>query len=118
MTDHRHRDTHLTTGVHTLDDLFDTLSNRYRRRLLLQLSQPDARGGWKLDVSALADETDDETALRDQLCRTHLPRLAADGYLEWIGQRQMVYRGPTFDVIAPVVHILDEHNEEIPTGWP
>lgn len=118
MTDHRHRDTHQTTGIYTLDDLFDTLGNRYRRRLLLRMSRPDARGGWELDVSALADETDDEAALRDRLYRMHLPQLSADGYLEWIGQHQTVYRGPTFDIIAPIVRILDEHNEEIPTGWP
>ncbi len=118
MTDHRHRDTHLARGIHTLDDLFDTLGNRYQRRLLLRLSRPEACGGWELDVSVLADETDDEAALRDRLYRQDLPQLAADGYLEWIGHRQMVYRGPAFEVIAPVVEILDDHSEEIPVGWP
>ncbi|WP_458189837.1 DUF7344 domain-containing protein [Haladaptatus sp. NG-WS-4] len=62
---------------------------------------------------------DDELRrLETQLRHVHLPKLADDGYIEWNPGTETIRRGPNFDDIAPLLTLMDDHEDELPDDWP
>lgn len=85
----------------------ETLADPIRRRVLVALSD---RGSVEVRASTdpFADEPDgtDPDILRRRLVRTHLPKLAEDGYVEWDPDTGTVRRGPEFDDVVPFLEVL------------
>lgn len=99
---------------HVLDEQFEMVSNVHRRRLLLSLlvhnPQPDRPA--EPDRS---DRAADERALTIELRHVHLPKLAAAGYVEWDRSTGTVIKGPRFDELEPLLTLLRENHEELPS---
>ena len=98
--------------------MFDALAHPYRRRILLLVSERNPRDEDEVSVEDLATEDDDLELLTVELYHTHLPKLAAAGYVEWDEEGHTIRRGPKFDAIAPLVCLMDDHRDELPAGWP
>ncbi|WP_226003984.1 DUF7344 domain-containing protein [Natrinema salinisoli] len=117
-----------------IDDIFDALADRHRRRLLIELLDGDRRYVSKLtgvsrDLAeadeellrkclsneGLVSQADEELLLKHQI---HLPKLAEYGFVEWDRDEHVVTRGPRFDDVRPVLEFLEgqqneQHLEEI-----
>ncbi|WP_255150157.1 helix-turn-helix domain-containing protein [Halorarius halobius] len=102
----------------SLDRMFDALSHPYRRRILLLVSEHNPRDEDEFSVEDLATEDDDLELLTTELYHAHLPKLAEAGYIEWDEDMRTIRRGPNFDEIAPLLHLMHDHQEELPEGWP
>lgn len=93
-----------------LDDLFDVLTHRYRRRLLVALLY-DPRTALEIpDESTQASEV--------EFHHVHLPKLEEQGFIEWDRRTRTISPGPAFEGIRPLLGLLDEHSGELPDGWP
>lgn len=97
-----------------LDDLFDLLSNRYRRQILHLLSEGDDGYEPVVTPADLVTETDDIETVTLQLYHSHLPKLDDSGYVEWDQDDIRVRRGPRYQDIEPVVSRLSDY-EDSPT---
>jgi hypothetical protein len=130
------------SGGTELDCAFDALSHRYRRRLLFALSTRQSGLAGAVAVSDLvADGRDgprgtgdlvlgkrpvpapigaaddrDSTAVRTELVHVHLPKLADAGYVRWDPDGETVRRGPSFGAVEPIVRLLLDHWDELPTS--
>lgn len=103
------------TDDRSLDDAFDALADRERRALLLALmeSNPQADD----PVTSKADGGDDELDLLVRMQHVHLPKLEDYGFVEWDRDAGEVTRGPRFEEIEPLLELLDDHREELPSDW-
>ncbi|MFC4358412.1 ArsR family transcriptional regulator [Halobium salinum] len=111
----------MTDGSETprhLDRMFDVLGHPYRRRILLLVSEHNPRDEDEFSVDELATEDDDLEMLTDELYRIHLPKLADAGYIEWNEDTETIRRGPNFEDIAPLLRLMHDHRDELPSGWP
>jgi len=95
------------TRQRVLDRSFDVLSDRHRRRVLLRLRTLSAQQG-ELAVAAIAATAPDPARARLALRHQHLPKLAAEGYVEWDHERGTLRPGERFHEIEPVLELLPE----------
>jgi len=102
----------------SLDRMFEALRHPYRRRILLLVSEHNPRDEDEFNVEDLATESDDLELLTTELYHVHLPKLAESEYIEWDEDGHTIRRGPNFDEIAPLLALMDEHQDELPNGWP
>ena len=101
----------------TLDELFDVLSKPPRRRILSALADTNPREEAEFVPGEFtSDERREDVVVR--LHHTHLPKLDEPGFIEWNPDSKTVERGPRFDEISPVVELLIDHRDELPSGWP
>lgn len=85
-----------------MDRLFDVLSNRTRRRILLSLKQ----GAVETEAEIIErDGRVDELSLR----HTHLPKLRNAGYVEWNPEARTVSKGPRFQEFELVLKMVECH---------
>ncbi|WP_187695785.1 DUF7344 domain-containing protein [Haloplanus rubicundus] len=105
-------------GTSRLDRIFDVLKHPYRRRILMLVSEHNPRDEDEFSVGELATEDDDLELLTTELYHVHLPKLADAGYIEWDEDTHTIRRGPNFDEIAPLLRLMDDHQDELPEGWP
>jgi hypothetical protein len=98
--------------------MFDVLRHPYRRRILMLVSEHNPRDENEFSVDALATEDDDLELLTTELFHVHLPKLAEAGYIEWDEDTHTIRRGPNLDEIAPLLRLIDDHQDELPEGWP
>ncbi|WP_435349270.1 helix-turn-helix domain-containing protein [Haloarchaeobius sp. HRN-SO-5] len=102
----------------SLDRAFDALSHPTQRRILMLLSERNPRDEVEFSFEDIATEEDDLELFTSELYHAHLPKLAEEGYIEWDADARTVRRGWNFDEIAPLLHLLHEHQDELPDGWP
>jgi len=95
----------------SLDDIFEILSDRNRRRVLVDVLDHDASTA--LDVGDW-DAADQGVMLRHD----HLPKLEEAGFIEWDREEDAVREGPMFDEIRPLLQLLSDHTDELPGDWP
>ena len=48
---------------------------------------------------------------------SHLPRLENHGFITWDRDAGTLERGPNWAEIAPLVRLLNDHQDELPEGW-
>lgn len=96
--------------------LFDVLSDEYRRRLLVTLLRRDPEDELRLAEAVHRGEKDVET-LRIELRHRHLPRLEEADYVEWRRESRTVVAGPRFGEIRPILEHIHTHRDELPAGW-
>ncbi|WP_265108877.1 DUF7344 domain-containing protein [Halosolutus halophilus] len=113
-----------------IDDIFDALADRHRRRLLVGLLYDDPQYVAELSgVSREIADANEELLHRhlsssrkiagadEELLRihhVHLPRLAAYGLIEWDRDGHVVTKGPRFDEVRPLLELLDGHRDDLP----
>ncbi|VTT86294.1 hypothetical protein DM2_2332 [Halorubrum sp. DM2] len=49
---------------------------------------------------------------------SHLPKLADLGFIEWDPDENEIRKGPRWDDIAPLLRLIEDHQDELPDGWP
>lgn len=98
------------------DDLFDALSNRYRRRILVSLVAPPRSGTLAVPEGLHQGETDLDT-LQTTLFHTHLPKLDEMGFIDWNRGSHVVTTGPRLEECSPYLVVLYEHREKLPDEW-
>ncbi|WP_328821325.1 transcriptional regulator [Natronorubrum halalkaliphilum] len=94
------------------DNVFEALSDRYRRQLLLELL--DRNPGEVLSQSK-ADSGYAIPSISQH--HVHLPKLEAYGFIEWNRDQQIVTKGPQFDEIEPMLELFRENADAVPGDW-
>ena len=105
------------TDPASLDVAFDVLSDSRRRDILEAVADHNPRDVDEFTSGgvASADENGaDPERVRTELHHVHLPKLAAQGYVEWDPNAETIRRGPNFDDIAPLLRLLGEYRERSP----
>ncbi|WP_284009937.1 hypothetical protein [Haloarcula pelagica] len=99
------------------DTVFQTLGAEPRRQIVVSLleapedrvlSLPEAANPSYLRV--------DPSRLATELVHSHLPELAAPGFVRWESEPFTVRRGPAFEEAAIVFRALHDWADEIPPG--
>ncbi len=98
--------------------MFDVLSHRYRRRILVEVyRRTDRRRRSAFRVEAFSTRDELPEACRVRLHHVHLPKLAAAGFITWDRERGVVDRGPRFREIEPAIRLLHDNREKLPDDW-
>jgi len=87
-------------------DLFDALTNPYRRQLLVALldhNPQDDDDTDPLNILTSGRKSDD---LDMAISHTHLPKLERMGFIEWNKQTDEISKGPKWDETAPVLTLM------------
>jgi hypothetical protein len=106
--------------------LFELLSARHRRRILLLLCNRDeiripedlvsrgatlsAQGSTVGESTAVSRGSELETRLR----HLDLPKLESCGLVEWDPDEQLVSRGPEFEAVEPALTLIAEYSHRFP----
>ncbi|GAB3667462.1 DUF7344 domain-containing protein [Halopiger thermotolerans] len=99
-------------GEKTADEVFDALTAVQRRRLLFALLDHNPQQVEELSgVPWSIPESEADMMAKHHL---HLPKLDADGFIDWDRDEQVVTKGPRFEEIEPLLEYLDSHREELP----
>lgn len=105
-----------------IEAAFLALSNQYRRQILVALFDQPSRSQTGIDpMDAVTEEFlngPELVALKLDLKHAQLPKLEEMRFIEYNEQLDEVSRGPEWDAIAPLLRILQEHQEELPEQWP
>lgn len=102
-----------------IDECFEALANRYRRRLLVALLAHNPQADDDLqypDNVTVADS--DAAVLSIKMVHLHLPKLVEMGFIDWDQETNTIATGPEFEEIRPLVEVLDEQQDELPDEWP
>lgn len=75
-----------------IDNAFDALADRNRRRLLVGLLHYDPQ--YVSELSGVSREIADTNEELLRFHHVHLPRLAACGFIEWHRDAHVVMKGP------------------------
>lgn len=59
----------------------------------------------------------EEPDIKIELIHSHLPKLEEHEYITWDRESGEISKGPNWSEIAPLLHLLDEHADELPDGW-
>jgi hypothetical protein len=92
------------------DTIADALGDQTRRNILLKLL--DHNPVKPLEAMATHDTREDEKL---QLIHTHLPKLDDMGYVTWDRENETIVKGPNWEAIEPVVRLLSDNRERIPS---
>ena len=82
------------------------------------LAEANPRDDDEFTPEELHAEDEDLDRFTTELFHSHLPKLAAAGYIDWDRETNAVRRGPKYDEIAPLVELMIAHEDELPEGWP
>lgn len=99
------------------NELFETLADAHRRRILLELAEADPDA--ELSSETLHDTFwGDDPGVLVELHHVDLPKLDGMGVVDWNPETGTITRGREFGTVRPCVRILDEHGDELPVDWP
>lgn len=100
----------------TIDECFDALSHRQRRRMLVALLHHNPQTAeFQAPDDVISNEMTDELVI--QMHHAHLPKLADLGFIEWDRTANSIRRGPVFGELRPLLELLDKHSDELPGEW-
>ncbi|KAB1194498.1 ArsR family transcriptional regulator [Haloferax sp. MBLA0076] len=104
----------------SLDQLFALLSHHYRRQILVLLAASNPRTVDAVTQVCLGSREGgrEEERIRIGLHHVHLPKLEAEGYLEWDQTTDTIRRGQDFEAIEPALELLTAHPDALPGTWP
>jgi hypothetical protein len=87
------------------DQLADALGHQARRQILVELMEHNPVSESGLEGSAVSEI---------ELIHSHLPKLDEMDYIVWDRESQTIMKGPIWEEIEPVVHLLRDNPERIP----
>ena len=105
-----------TTPRRSFDDVADALGDRQRRALLVALLAHNPQDDSPVVVTD-AGENGDAVERLVEMEHVHLPKLEEYGFIEWDRDEHEVRKGPDFAEIRPLLELLDDHADELPSGW-
>jgi hypothetical protein len=94
----------------SLDELFELLSHKYRRYILLTLATPDDRTDEPVEMTLFAGN-DEPDILRIELRHNHLPKLDDAGLVDWDPEAETLAHGPRFEAVEPFLELIDEQEQ-------
>lgn len=97
-----------------LDRVFESLSHRQRRLILLLLREGDVQNLNDLLVCGKQRATE----MKLESVHTHLPQLEDAGYIEWDYDTGEIAEGPRFEEVEPVCDLFETHADDLPADWP
>ncbi|WP_225316363.1 MULTISPECIES: hypothetical protein [Haloferax] len=77
---------------------------------------PVGRLGRATQVVADGGDADHEK-LEVELFHLHLPKLDGSGFIMWDRESGSIARGPRFDEIEPMLHLLNQNSSKLPDAW-
>jgi hypothetical protein len=99
----------------SFDEALDALADRQRRRVLLALVERNAQV--TEPAVSQTDGGDDDLDVLVRMRHVHLPKLEDYGFVEWDREADEIHEGPRFGEIRPLLELLDDHREDLPSGW-
>lgn len=97
-----------------VDQIFNALSNSRRRLILLSLKE----GTVETDADVLTQWENNPEEARISLIHNHLPKLEEAKYIEWDQTSGDLSKGSRFDEIEPLLELVKNHADELPSNWP
>ncbi|AZQ15963.1 GAF domain-containing protein [Halorubrum sp. PV6] len=88
-----------------IDSMMEALTSPERRTVLAALLEEPTG----VSIATLEEQLDDETATL-RLYHVTLPTLTDAGYIDWDDDVGVVFEGPNFSEIRPLVELLKEYN--------
>lgn len=105
-------------GELVFDDALDAIANLQRRKLLVALLEHNPIDDDDTPVVIADDDAEAEAVKRlVEMKHVHLPKLEEYGFIEWDRDTHEVIKGPRFDEIRPLLELLADHEDELPSGW-
>lgn len=106
----------------TFDRMIDALAHPYRRQLLMALTEHNPQavdGGLDADraLAAAAGGIDAEDIPSGGFVRAHIAKLDRYGYISEVEATGEIATGPNWTEIEPLLHLLREHQDELPGDW-
>lgn len=100
------------------DDLFEALTDRHRRQVMVRLLEGGSRAELNVPDDLGLGETE-RNIHHIAMVHLHLPKLQAMGIIEWERKQgtATISRGPRFDEIRPYLQTLHENRDELPADW-
>jgi len=99
-------------------EMLDALSDPYRRQLLVALLRHNPQDDEDPDpLDIVGDDVDEVDLLRTEMVHVHLPKLDEMGFIEWDRSNNKIRTGPNWDDIAPLLRLIEDHQDELPEGW-
>lgn len=99
-------------------ELFETLSHPYRRQLLVALLEHNPQSDSDVDPLDLFATPEGTEALEVELKHVHLPELASKGFITWNRSTGEISKGPNWEMIRPILELIQEHQDEFPGEFP
>ena len=83
-----------------------------RRQLLIALLAEQ-----KVHIDELEITEAERRMLLVEVKHAHLPKLDDHGFIDWEPERNRVMRGPEFEEIEPLLELLHDRRDALPSGW-
>ncbi|WP_277553340.1 DUF7344 domain-containing protein [Halobaculum limi] len=100
------------------DDLFDALSDTYRRTVLTTLVQSPETTFDEV-CATLTDRINADTEyVGTVLYHTQLPYLAAREFIDYSMETRQIRQGPEFQTILPLLRLVGSARETLQISWP
>lgn len=110
------------TNAESCDRLLDALNHRYRRRLLMALSEHNPQpieghldAGTMLEPAAGLES--DEMTTQIENVHKHLPKLVNYGYISLDETTNQISKGENFEEVEPLLTLLLSHEDELGVTW-
>jgi hypothetical protein len=99
------------------DELLYSLSDPYRRQLLVALLEHNPQDDFDRDPLDVVSASGEPEVLKTELVHNHLPKLEQMGFISWNRDTNEISRGPEWEAIAPLLELIHTHRGELPDGW-
>jgi hypothetical protein len=93
------------------NQIADALGSQVRRRILVELLDHNPVN--YQDPSTRSTQKSEKAELH--LIHIHFPKLNDLGYIEWNRHHRKITKGSNWEEIEPVVQLLSDNREQIPT---
>lgn len=100
----------------SFDDMVNALADVQRRKLLIALLEHNPQDDSPVVIVGSKSGANAVERLVT-MHHVHLPKLVDYGFIEWDEGNHEVMKGPTFDEIRPLLELLDDHEDELPSDW-
>ena len=86
------------------DRILDALGHCRRRQILTTLQK-----------NSRQDCANFQASLEDS--HTHLPKLDNLGFINWNPDQEAISKGPKWGDLRIFLHLINDHQDELPVGW-
>lgn len=93
-----------------------TLSHRPQRQLLVALSHHNPQDDTPIDSDDI-EFADEELEILLDYQHYHLPELESKSFIDYDRENHVITKGPNFDEIEPLIHLIEKHPDEFPDDW-